>query len=312
MRWPQPLRQALQRTALFAHRVTARPIGRATARRQHPVWRRWKRNKDCAFAQEIVALASEAHMHRILFAVALGIWTGGALAQTGGAPPAGSQSSPGAAAPGPARATTPTTTVPGAAPPAPSAPLNSQTALPSRLLPSPAASATSPMPSGSLRDDASGRYGLARSPSGTRPQPASHSLGWHHRLGAADRKEPNHRALCRLREALGQPNSHEQGGVVAHLSAYRESTAEPSRRKHGRRRLRPRVPSHRKIARQRLVAPWPLLRSPNVGGSRSPGADVGRQSASSCGAQCVEGPARRAAEERSEERLARRHSRAPR
>jgi hypothetical protein len=86
-------------------------------------------------------------MHRILFAVALGIWTGGALAQTGGAPSAGSQSSPGAAAPGPARATPPTTTVPGAAPPTPSAPLNSQTA-PSRLLPSPAPSATSPMPSG--------------------------------------------------------------------------------------------------------------------------------------------------------------------
>jgi hypothetical protein len=75
-------------------------------------------------------------LHRILFAVALGIWTGGALAQTGGAPSAGSHSSPGTAAPGPARATTPTTAVPGAAtaPPAPSAPLNSQRAPPSRSL----------------------------------------------------------------------------------------------------------------------------------------------------------------------------------
>lgn len=117
--------------------------------------RRWNRIKNCAFAQEIVALAiaalaSEAHMHRILFAVALGIWTGGALAQTGGAPSAGSQSSPGTAAPGPARANTPATAVPGAAtaPPAPSAPLNSQTAPPSRSLPSTAPSATSPTPSG--------------------------------------------------------------------------------------------------------------------------------------------------------------------
>jgi hypothetical protein len=36
-------------------------------------------------------------------------------------------------------------------------------------------------------DDASGRYGLARSPSGARPQPASDSLEWRYRLGTADR-----------------------------------------------------------------------------------------------------------------------------
>ncbi len=105
------------------------------------MWR-WNRIKNCALAQEIVAPASEAHMHRILFAAALGIWTSGALAQTGGAPSAGSQSSPGAAAPGPARATTPTATVPGASP------ATSQTAPPSRLLPSPAPSATASTPSG--------------------------------------------------------------------------------------------------------------------------------------------------------------------
>jgi hypothetical protein len=91
MQLSHPLRQALQRNALFARRVIARLIGRTAARREHPVLRRWNRIKKCAFAQEIVALAiaalaSEAHMHRILFAVALGICTGGALAQTGGAP----------------------------------------------------------------------------------------------------------------------------------------------------------------------------------------------------------------------------------
>ena len=140
-------------------------------------------------------------------------------------------------------------------------PATSQTAPPSRLLPSPAPSATASTPSGAGLDDASDRYGLASSPSGARSQPASHSLRWRYRLGPADRKKPNHRALCRLREALGQPHSHEQDGVVAHLPAYREFTAEPSRRKHGSRRLRPQAPSHRKIARQRLAA-GRLLRFP--------------------------------------------------
>jgi len=89
------------------------------------------RIKDRAFAQDSVALPSEAHVHKTLFAV---------LAQTGGAQMAGSQSSPGAAAP----------TLPGAAtpPPAASAPVNSQPAPPSRLLPSPAPSSTTPAPLG--------------------------------------------------------------------------------------------------------------------------------------------------------------------
>ena len=39
----------------------------------------------------------------------------------------------------------------------------------------------------SRRDDASGRCGLARNPSGARPQPASYSLEWRYRLGTADR-----------------------------------------------------------------------------------------------------------------------------
>jgi hypothetical protein len=82
-------------------------------------------------------------MHRILFAIAFCGLTGNALAQTGGSPSAGAQSSPGAAAPGPARASTPTT--PGTAT-APAAPPTGPAA-PSRLLPSPApsgAAATTP------------------------------------------------------------------------------------------------------------------------------------------------------------------------
>jgi len=81
-------------------------------------------------------------MHRILLAVAVCVWTGGAMAQTGSAPSAGSQTSPGPAPPGSARATLPTTTVPGAA-----APPDSQAVSPSRQLPSPARSASSPTPS---------------------------------------------------------------------------------------------------------------------------------------------------------------------
>ena len=231
-------------------------------------------------------------MHRILFAAALGIWTSGALAQTGGAPSAGSQSSPGAAAPGPARATTPTATVPGASP------ATSQTAPPSRLLPSPAPSATASTPSGVASTTPPTGTASPAAPAAPRSQPASHSLRWRYRLGPADRKKPNHRALCRLREALGQPHSHEQDGVVAHLPAYRESTAEPSRRKHGSRRLRPQAPSHRKIARQRLAAGRLLRFPPRAGLDRARLPSVARQSAAVCKPKKrAEGPARQSGQE---------------
>jgi hypothetical protein len=35
-------------------------------------------------------------------------------------------------------------------------------------------------------------------------------------------KNPISESYCRLREALGQPNPYEQGGMVAHLPAHRE------------------------------------------------------------------------------------------
>jgi hypothetical protein len=112
-------------------------------------------------------------MHRILFAVALGIWTGGALAQTGGAPSAGSQSSPGVAATGPARATTPTTAVPGAAPPAPS----------------PAPRATSPTPSGAAGTTPPAGAGSPGTPAAPDPNlPATASSG---ATGSAQRTGKN-------------------------------------------------------------------------------------------------------------------------
>lgn len=118
-------------------------------------------------------------MHRILFAVALGIWTGGALAQTGGAPSAGSQSSPGVAATGPARATTPTTAVPGAATasPAPTA------------LPSPAPRATSPTPSGAAGTTSPAGSGSPGAPAAPDPNlPATASSG---ATGSAQRTGKN-------------------------------------------------------------------------------------------------------------------------
>jgi len=88
-------------------------------------------------------------MYRILFAAAFCVCTGGALAQTGSAPSAGSQTSPGPAPPASARAPLPTTTVPGAAPSSgAAAPPDSQPAPASRQLPSPTPSASSPTPSG--------------------------------------------------------------------------------------------------------------------------------------------------------------------
>jgi hypothetical protein len=89
-------------------------------------------------------------MHRFLFAVSFCLLTGGALAQTGGAPAGGAASSPGAAAPTApgARAATPGAGVSPSAP-SPAAPLNTEVFPPSRLLQAPAPSSTSPGQSGS-------------------------------------------------------------------------------------------------------------------------------------------------------------------
>lgn len=98
-------------------------------------------------------------MHRVLFAVSFCLLTGGAMAQTGGAPSGGAASSPGAAAPTApgARAGSPASpgaVGPGAAglsapAPSPAAPLNTDVFPPSRLLQGPAPSSASPAPSGS-------------------------------------------------------------------------------------------------------------------------------------------------------------------
>ena len=95
-------------------------------------------------------------MQRFLFAVGFCLLTGGALAQTVGAPAGGAASSPGAAAPTApgARAATPGVAGPGAAgvttpAPSPAAPLNTDVFPPSRLLQAPAPCSTSPAQSGS-------------------------------------------------------------------------------------------------------------------------------------------------------------------
>lgn len=89
-------------------------------------------------------------MHRLLFAVSFCLLTGGALAQTGGAPAGGAASSPGAAAPiAPgARAATPGAAGVSTPVPSPTAPLNTDVFPPSRLLQAPAPSSTSPAQSG--------------------------------------------------------------------------------------------------------------------------------------------------------------------
>jgi hypothetical protein len=160
------------------------------------------------------------------------------------------------------------------------------------------------------RADASARYGLARSPSGARFQPASHSLRWCYRLGPADRKKPNHRALCRLREALGQPHSHEQDGgsrtcrrIENRLQNLRVENMDldvsgPS----------PVAPENRPAA----ARCWPPLAfSPagrsrlgrsrlgqsRLGRSRSPGAERRAPSAAVVQAKSAEGPARQSGQE---------------
>jgi hypothetical protein len=124
-------------------------------------------------------------MHRILFAIAFCGLTGNALAQTGGSPSAGAQSSPGAAAPGPARASTPTT--PGTAT-APAAPPTGPAA-PSRLLPSPAPSSSSPAPSGAAATTPSTGAASPGAPAAPDPNlPATASGG---ATGAAQRTGKN-------------------------------------------------------------------------------------------------------------------------
>jgi hypothetical protein len=124
-------------------------------------------------------------MHRILFAAAFCVWTGGAMAQTGSAPSAGSQTSPGAAPPGSTRAPLPTTIVPGAAPPSgAAAPSNSQTAPSSRQLPSAAPSASSPTPSGAGGSTPQGGTASPGAPAARDPNlPATASGGSAQRTG---------------------------------------------------------------------------------------------------------------------------------